>query len=127
RQPRGNFCRQRGACARMKLLVTSLTLLWLLAGCATQSLRAVPPPAVAADRQILIAVPQTDALYAGAPRLRLLNGWQHYGPNANTAHLIKDISQDYAVTAVDGWTIKALGVYCAVLEVPKDASVATVL
>lgn len=111
----------------MKQTLTSLALLWLLAGCTAVPLRALPPPAVAADRQILITVPQAAALYAGAPRLRLLNGWQQYGPSASTAHLIADISRDYALTAVDGWTITALGVYCAVLEVPKDFSVATVL
>lgn len=111
----------------MKLIATSLLLCGLLAGCTAVPLRTGPPPPLAADRQILITVPQTAVLYAGAPRTRLLNGWQHYGPSANTTHLIEDISRDYAVTAVDGWTITALGVYCAVLEVPEDFSVATVL
>lgn len=111
----------------MKQIVTSLVLLGLLAGCTALPLRAVPPPALAADRQILITVPQAAALYAGAPRTRLLHGWQQYGPSASTAHLIENISRDYALTTVDGWSITALGVYCAVLEVPEDFSVTTVL
>lgn len=107
--------------------VLALLLVLLLGGCAELAPRVAAPTAVAADRQILITIAQTDSLYAGAPRHQLLTGWQHYGPNAATSQTLDAISHDYALTPVDGWTITALGVYCAVLQVPADHSVATVL
>lgn len=79
------------------------------------------------DRQLLVTVAQSPAVYAGAPRARLLNGWRQYGPDAQTVQTLAAVSSDYALHQGDGWLISALDVYCAVLVVPAGRSTDTVL
>lgn len=50
-----------------------------------------------------------------------------YGPTQRARQVMRSLEHDYGLREVSAWPIQPLHMYCAVLEVPNDASRATLL
>ena len=82
-----------------------------------------------AERQIVLTVPQarTEALrFTGAPGRPYVRR-SSYGSSTETERVLNQLAADYDLQRVDGWHIASLGVYCEVLELTGDHSIAETL
>ncbi|MEE8041353.1 MAG: hypothetical protein V3T15_01005, partial [Pseudomonadales bacterium] len=101
-----------------------LLVVWLVClGCGAANARE------ASERLILVTVPQAHFRPHETPSLSLRRypSSDRYRTPAHVRRTISRIARSHALELVDGWPIPMLGVYCAVLEVPRALDIDVVL
>lgn len=86
--------------------------------------RAADPAAMDGARDIVLAVAnplEPPATHAGSSLIGYVPP-AHYGAGQRAAAMLADLKRQYGLRELTGWPIKALGLYCVVLEPPPGAS-----
>ncbi|WP_333676274.1 S8 family serine peptidase [Dyella sp.] len=102
------------------LLTAALMCLGMQASATDASSQASPVSAMNSQRDIVLAVANPidpPALHAGSSMLGYAPAG-YYGAGQRAASALGDLKRHYHLHEVAGWPIKALGVYCVVVETP---------
>lgn len=82
-----------------------------------------PPSSMDAQRDIVLAVAnpiEPPAMHAGSSLIGYAPSG-YYGAGQRAASALNELKQHYGLRELAGWPIKALGVYCVVVEAPAGA------
>ncbi len=84
---------------------------------------------IALERQILVTVTQANPtpLRGAGSSARQYIGSTQYARSERTRRTVARLARQYGLSEVEGWPIRALGVYCVVFEVPAGRSVSEVV
>lgn len=111
--------------------LASLALLFgpfALGGCASTVPGPPVDPVAVSDRsehsrrQILVTLEQTTPppLQRAGTTPKPYSAGRRYNVTPRTRKAVARLAREYGLREVDGWPIKALGVYCVVFEIPED-------
>ncbi|MEM7354960.1 MAG: S8 family serine peptidase [Acidobacteriota bacterium] len=132
------FSRAASALALASLSLLAVTSLLASLGCASTSppsplnLEAGPETVsegLASERRLLVTLTQTNpGLLRGAgSSSRQYAGSGDYVLTERTRRTLRRLARQYGLSTVEGWPIRALGVYCVVYEVPAGRSLDAVV
>jgi hypothetical protein len=116
---------------RLRLALLALSVVWL-AACSTPSVIVEHDARVAfagsTDQYVVITVHNQQALMPRAgSTLRDYDSTASYGISPSARRELRALASAHRLREVDGWPIAALGVHCAVFQLPADVAPAEAL